>query len=61
MSTLKEHEVPQAEIEKTEAAPLADETLENVTGAGADARRFIKADIKPLPVSPFGDDELRRR
>lgn len=61
MSTQKEHEAPQAEIEKSEAMPLADDTLEKVSGAGADARRFIKPDTKPLPVSPFGDDELIRR
>lgn len=61
MSTEKENEVPQAEIEKAEAAPLADETLEKVSGAGTAASRFIKENAKPLPVSPFGDDELIRR
>ncbi len=61
MSTEKENEVPQVEIEKVEAVPLADDTLEKVSGAGTDMRRFIKENAKPLPVSPFGDDELRRR
>lgn len=61
MSTEKEKDVPQAEAGKAEAVPLVDEKLEQVSGAGVDPRRFIKADIKPLPVSPFGDDELRRR